>query len=120
MLFAASNEALPDHEDSPPQCCDGLSCRLVALPVVLQLPLPEIPTSAWYLRQIAVKVSMPEAAIDENRHLPAGKNYVWRTGQIFAMQTVSVPYCKKRLAHPHLRFCVLPADASHHLTAFSR
>ena len=60
---------------------------------------------------------MPEATMDKYRDVPAMHDDVWRSGQVHAMEAVSIAFKGESLAHQNFRLRILAAYAGHHPAA---
>ena len=101
------------HEDSPPIASKRFPNPLVPLDVRRELPLPEVPSG---LRRIGLPttVTVPEAAVNEDRGAPARKHDVRRTGKATDVGTKPVASRVQRTPNSQLRLRVRAADAAHH------
>ena len=74
--------AFPHHEDTPAERYQRCSITPVAGNVRIKFAKPELTPGLWHNRIAAVSVSVPEAAVDENRSPETRKDDVGLAGQI--------------------------------------
>jgi len=81
--------AFPYRQHTPAQLLQLGFLSSVTLDVRRKLWQPEILTSLWSRRVTTSGMSMPEAAMDEHNGIKLWKNYIWRAGQLFSVESKS-------------------------------
>lgn len=109
--------ALPDHQSGPAEPLEGVPYLSITLNVSREFLLPEVPPGGWHRCLWAVLMTMPKAAVHEQRHLVFGKREVRAAREIGSMKSISEPCCMQRSTNDQLRFRVLPTNGSHHARA---
>ena len=63
---------------------------------------------------------VPEAAVNEDNLVARAENQIGSSGQIFRVQSVSVPEGKNEAPNEHLRASVTGADSCHDFRSLGR
>lgn len=82
------------------------------------MPVPEIDVCVWRLEYAATLMTMPEAAIDQNRSAMTRQGDIWTPRKVFPVQSEArrVQY----LGYGDLGLGVLALYPRHHLASFFR
>jgi hypothetical protein len=105
--------AFPNY-DYPPTLVFEFSLHPgVARHVAFELGQPKFWSRLWRRGNAAATMSVPEAAVDENRSSVPGQHDIGATGQSLAMQPEAQAPPMKRLSNHHLRSSVLTSKALH-------
>lgn len=106
--------AFPDRCDAPSRLRQGRSNDDVPSDIRVELCSPEIPTCRWDCRVSAVKMSMPEAAMDEDDRIVLRQHDVRLAGYALDVQPVSEAQRMQGSPKSQFRLRALPANARHH------
>jgi hypothetical protein len=85
--------------------------------VVVEFVAPEIGIGRWQFGESASGMTVPEAPVNENGHLPARQNNVGAAWKISSMQAEAESFGEQCSANEHLGFSTFPPDACHHPAA---
>ena len=85
----------------------------VALLVAADFLLPEVGVGLGHLETVAVVVSMPKAAVDEDDSAVFAQHDVGMTRETGMVEAIAEATGKEILAHQYLWACSLALDCSH-------
>ena len=112
--------AFPHDSDPPSRVVKGGLYLRVANQVSVELCLPEIGSRDRCAAPVASSMSVPEAAVNEDRDLPRWKNNIRFSRQPGRMQPEAQAGTVKPLAQHDFRFRVPATYARHHARARAR
>ena len=110
--FDVPQFALPNHKNAPPCSLKVIALAQVPVLVCFQFRQPVIQAAFWGLAD-PTAVGMPEAAVDENYAVTAGKDNVGRAGQVLAVQTEAITQRVKQRPDNTFWGCVAAFDRLH-------
>lgn len=112
--------AFPNHKDIPARRFQGGLGSLVPSHIAVEFRVPELGPGLGCPGMLATRVSVPEAAMDEDGDAIASENDVGSAWQIARLKAKAMTSAVKRPSHQHFRFGVLVTNAAHHLRAGER
>lgn len=119
-IVVATHLALPDNEHGPTHLVQGRLNSGIARAVRVELQPPIVDTGARKCGAGTPRMTVPEAAMNED-HLPAAtKDDVRAPRQIPSMQTKPVAAAMQKAADPQLRTRISGADTRHESAALGR
>jgi len=105
--------AFPDDDDCPAFGFQLAPDFLVALLVTGDFRLPKLRVGFRDVGVLAVFVTMPETAVDEDDRTVFGKDEVRGAGETLVVNSVAEAFLPESMAQPQLRFCGSGVDGSH-------
>lgn len=112
--------AFPDGDGVPAELAEVYAALEVAGLVSGNFVLPEPGICFWEDKIAAVRMTVPEAAVDEDCRAVLAEYYVGSTREFLYIEAVPESVGKEEAAHKKLRFGVLAADALHAFVALLR
>jgi len=116
-FFGLLGLAFPDGEDAPTETAEGGGVAFVAGCVAFELLLPPRPLGLWDAGIFAVRVQMPEAAVDKNAITVAWQNDVGASRQITPVEAEAISHRVKQTSDKQFRLGILVANAGHQAAA---
>lgn len=113
-LWFMAQSALPDSDHIPRLSLKSADCSGIARSVGSELRSPELGPRSWDLEISAIRMGMPEAAIDEYCSAPFRKDQVRPAWQSFVVQPEPKSHRPKSAPNDFLRLRIAVADARHH------
>jgi len=118
LALGGTEVALPNLDDVPTHRGEFAPHQLVTLLVTADLRLPEVGACLGHDEEVAglsivARMSMPEAAIDQDDRAEPTHNDVGGARQTLDMQSVPIAMGIEETPHQQLRTSVLAADAAH-------
>jgi hypothetical protein len=108
-----SGFASPNHGDAPALLAEGGAVAGVACGIAFQFGEPEFAACGGHGGFAAIRVPVPEAAVDENDEPARAQHDVRLSGQSGAVETKAQSHGVEEPAHDQFRCRVLAADARH-------
>lgn len=106
--------AFPNHDGLPAKFFQCSEVFLIALDVLGEFLIPEIDSSRRCARIFATRMTVPEAAIHENRGSELREAKVWLPGKVFDVKSKSQAHSVQIPTYPDFRLGVLSPNAGHH------
>lgn len=113
-IVQLTNGTLPDRGDTPATCAKCAYCSLISGDISRKLFPPEGGIRARHRCGPAVRMLVPEAAVDEDGHAVLRKDQIGPARQAAAMQAKPVSGDMQRRPDADLRLRVLSPDPRHH------
>lgn len=107
------NLAFPDNSHGPSLVFEGSFVFNIPFRVASALLRPEVRACRRDNTAVAAAVTMPEAAVDENRQPVFGQNYVGFAGKVLAMHAKSIAHRMQKRADFYFRFSVHATNRRH-------
>lgn len=105
--------AFPHDETRPTRLLQAILDLPVAFHVPLEFLGPEIGSLLRPACFRTVRVSVPEASVDEHDFTPPGKHDIRSTGQVSAMQAIPVVHRVEQATDNHLGLRVATSNGGH-------
>jgi hypothetical protein len=114
FCFRPSDTTLPKLEDTPPLLEQLGFVPKVSLHILVEFQSPEFFASSRGCGISAARVSVPEAAMNENADVVARKHYVWPTWKLPRVQSIPEAMPMQQLPDLQLGRCIAAANSGHH------
>lgn len=114
FCIRATDTTLPKLEDTPSPLEQLDSVTGISSHVLVEFQSPEFFTSPRSCGIPAVRVPVPEAAMDENAKVVARKHHVWPTWELSKMKSIPEAMPMQQLPDLHLGERITAANSSHH------
>jgi hypothetical protein len=105
--------ALPNDVHAPSELGECSSNLAVARDVPVEFCLPEVGAGFRVVGEGAAGMSVPEAAVDEDRYLPAGQDDVGDAGKVAAVESKAKAQPVEDATDSDLGSGILPPDPRH-------
>ena len=117
--LGSTSFTLPNRQHTPPRVDQRSLFLLVPREVAIEFLLPERDTSFRHRSLAAIRMTVPEAAMDENRRSVLRQDDIGRAGQAAPLKPESEAQSMQKLTNDHLWAGVSSSDGSHDAAARS-
>jgi hypothetical protein len=112
-LIGRAQLTFPDGDNAPAESLECGRRPAVARNVVAELRFPELEVALGCVRELALRVSVPETAVDNNYRSMPWKNDIRAAGELGHMQPESAAHPVKNGTDLSFRYSVPTANAGH-------